>query len=512
MTSPMGEAAAIQNQIEAARAAGQRGPLRAVIDIGSNSVRLVIYGGPERAPAAIVNEKVLCGLGRGLRATGRLGEEPMESALGALSRYRRLLDGYGDIDVQTVATSAVRDADNSDAFLSAAADLGVPVRVLTGREEGLYAGLGVLSAEPSAEGLVGDLGGGSLELMKIGRGAPAAAIDSLVLGPLRLMGEGLRLGEPALRAHIDATLKASIEAHDLRAETLYLVGGAWRNIARVEMQLKDYPLAILHNFTMTKGDALALCRLVAGQSAGSLGKVPGVSRRRVEALPIAAVVLERLIEIAGVERLIVSAAGVREGLLFDQLSAADRAADPLFVGLGAMAERLSPDVAFAAAATEFTADLFSDETPEDRRRREAACAVCDIGAFWHPDHRGDLAYGHILRAPVTGFDHPSRVFAALAVFHRYEGRKAEPANFNEARLLDPGQRRRAMLLGLCLRFAGALAPKSAALLKKAKLTRAGDQLVLRLTNDAAALLGETPDKRLTSLADELGLEIALEID
>ncbi|MEL7030035.1 MAG: Ppx/GppA family phosphatase, partial [Pseudomonadota bacterium] len=247
------------------------------------------------------------------------------------------------------------------------------------------------------------------------------------------------------------------------------------------------------------------CEATRSQSLESLSRIPEISRRRLETLPTAAVVLERLILASGVKRLSVSAAGLREGVLYDNLSPDKRALDPLAEGAREFGRRLSPNLAFAKAAARFTAPLFSDETPEEARLREAACSMVDIGAFLHPDHRDFPSYTNILHAPLTGIDHPGRVFVALAIFHRYAGRREPPKPAASERILTTDERRRAMLLGLTLRLAGSVAPKSGKSLDGCRLERTSDELIFSLEPEVRPLFGEVEERRLSTLAGELGL-------
>ena len=142
-------------------------PPRAVIDIGSNTVRLVIYEGSRRAPETVWNEKVAARLGRDISTTGRIPQEAEDEALAALARYALIIQDLGIDDVQAVATAAARDAKNGQEFLAKVAALGLEPRLLSGEEEACISANGALGAFPGAHGVVADLGGGSLELVSI---------------------------------------------------------------------------------------------------------------------------------------------------------------------------------------------------------------------------------------------------------------------------------------------------------------------------------------------------------
>ncbi|MFZ5618451.1 MAG: Ppx/GppA family phosphatase, partial [Pseudomonadota bacterium] len=284
---------------------------QAVIDIGSNSVRLVIYDGPRRAPFPICNEKSLCGLGRDTSEDGRLNPRAVESALETLARFKRLLAEHGDPAARTVATAAVREAKDGPQFVERVRALGLEVETIGGREEASLAAFGVASFEPGATGLVGDMGGGSLELVAVNNGVAGDAV-SLSIGPLRLMQHSKGDLKAAAR-EIDQALASVTWLKDRRPETLYAVGGAWRAIARINMQLRRHPLPVLHHYELSARQAIETCDLVARQSRSSLEVTPGVSAKRIDTIPFAAIVMRRLLEDARINKISVSAGGLREG-------------------------------------------------------------------------------------------------------------------------------------------------------------------------------------------------------
>ena len=479
----------------------------AVIDVGSNSVRLVLYRLEGRAIWQVYNEKVLAGLGRNLGETGRLSPEGVSAAMAALRRFRAVLDGAGPAEVFTAATAAVREARDGRAFVERVrAETGLSIRVLAGEEEAHYSALGVIAGQPRAEGVVGDLGGSSLELVRIAGGRPAAGV-TLPLGPFALGApspvEPQHLG-PRIRSRLETARPA------YAAACLHAVGGAWRNIALIHMEATQYPLRIVQQYEMTAREALEAARFVAQQSRASLERMPGVSRKRAETLPYAALVLEALVETLGFERVSLSAYGLREGLLLDALPAEARGRDPLIEGCAAIgarqgaAEHLGPVLqAWLAPVWRRLAPLFPDGG--DAVLLAAACRLADMGARLHPDHRAGLAFDQVLRAPTPGQSHPERAFLAAAVFARFTA--APPASRSLERLLSPERLRRARALGAAMRLGCDLSGRSAELLFRTRLTLDDQGLLLSVEKDAQDLtLGEQTKKRLASLAGALQLE------
>lgn len=481
---------------------------QAVIDIGSNSVRLVIYDGPRRAPFPICNEKSLCGLGRDMSDDGRMNPRAVESALETLARFKRLLAEHGDPPTQTVATAAVREAKDGPAFVERVRALGLDVETIGGREEATLAAFGVASFEPGATGLVGDMGGGSLELVAISNGTAGDAV-SLSIGPLRLMQHS-KGDLKAAAKEIDQALAGVSWLKAGRFETLYAVGGAWRAIARVNMQLRRHPLPVLHHYELPARQAIETCDLVARQSRSSLEATPGVSSKRIDTIPFAAIVMRRLLEEARIGRISVSAGGLREGLLFRALSAEERAFDPLLAGAAFLAARMAPEEESGAAYSEMIDGLFPGETAAQKRIRMASCLLADIGAYFHPDLRAEHAFDTALRAPFYGVTHPERAAIALSLYCRHEGAKTPSGLGDIVAMMTEEERKRATDIGLALRFSAAVAPKAPQAIRRCSLRSDRYRLVFTAPADMKPLIDETQRKRLDALAASLGLSTAIE--
>jgi exopolyphosphatase/guanosine-5'-triphosphate,3'-diphosphate pyrophosphatase len=483
----------------------------AVIDVGSNSVRLVIYRVDGRALWTIYNEKVVAGLGKDLPTTGRLSAEGVEAAIGALRRFRAVLDGWKAEEVTTAATAAVRDAADGRAFLQRVKDeTGLDVRTLTGEEEARYAALGVLCGQPDAEGVVGDLGGSSLELVRLG-GMTRIEGVTLPLGPFSL-GAPKLLNIERMRRTVDDHLAPFVGRYS--TPEFHAVGGAWRNIALLHMKMADYPLHVAHQYEISRADALDLTRFVERQSRSSLEGIEGLSKKRYDTLPYSALVLERLIERLAVDRLVFSAYGVREGMLLEAMPPEVRQLDPLIEGCEALtAQRgISPELGHALEA--WLGPLFEQLPPlfggRDAALTSAACRLADMGARLHPDHRADLAFDQVLRAPLAGLSHPERAFLASVAFSRHAASGQPPGAAAVSRILSPERRQRARALGSAIRLGSDLSGHNARLLEKSGLAIKGDKLSLTvLTGWEDMLLGEQSTRRAQALASALKLKLEL---
>ena len=478
----------------------------AVIDVGSNSVRLVLYRLDGRALWTVYNEKVLAGLGRDLAATGCLAPAGVETAMVALGRFKALVDASRPSQVFAVATAAVRDAADGPAFKQRVeAETGLTLRVLSGAEEARYAALGVLAGAPASTGLVGDLGGASLELTPLASDKVDEGV-TLPLGPFSFSEHG-RFDPARIEAAVARHLRPL--GSRFRTHTLNAVGGAWRNLAFLHMRLSHYPLEIIHQYEIGRGDALEALRFVRQQSRASLERIEGLSRRRVDALPHAAVVLEGLIEQLGIQHVVMSAYGLREGLLLEAMRPADRRRDPLIEGCAALGSRFGVADALGTALEAWLGGAFATLEPvfddRDGALLAAAARLAELGAQLHPDHRADLIFEQVLRAPISGMTHPERAFLACASFARHTANAALPEPFILARLLSPERLQRARALGAALRLGCDLSGRSPELLAHASLEFRANSVVLKADEGwAATLLGEQTAKRASTLAGLLG--------
>ena len=375
----------------------------AVVDIGSNSVRLVIYQGSWRSTPALHNEKTICAIGRNMVSSGRLDEAGMQLALETLARFRELCRGYQVQDVGAVATAAARDATNGRDFIRAAEKaLGYPIQILAGEDEARIAAEGTIAGIPDADGLVADLGGGSLDMVTVDANKTGIAV-TLPFGPLRLMDySGGNLNKA--RDLVGNTLGEFQLAKILKGRSLYAVGGIWRALAHVDMDEQNYPLNVLHQYTIPAGRAVKLCRVISGLSRKSLERMHSVPKRRAEALPYGALVMEEMLRGFNLKQVVISAYGLREGVLQSRLSPEERAKDPLIEFAHDVNRRESRTEAHGGELFGWTRALFPNETAPQRRVREAICLFSDCAWRRHPDDRAIGALQQVLRGAYAAAD------------------------------------------------------------------------------------------------------------
>lgn len=481
-----------------------------IVDLGSNSVRLVVFEGRGHNPQAIFNEKAVLGLGRGLQHTGRLNEQAIEAALTVLTRYHALARAMRADPLEVLATAAVRDAENGPDFIAAlrARMPGVPISVLSGEREAMYSAAGVLLGFPGADGILGDLGGGSLELVRLAEGRAHEAA-SLPLGAIRL-AERAGGEMPRARAAAEEELAKVPWLTAGTGRDLYLVGGAWRALARIHIAQTSYPLAIVHHYVLGRDEARDLAGVVMAASTRVLERMPGAPRKRLGDLPYAALVLRRLLRATGASRVVFSANGLREGWYAGLLPASIRGADPLLSAARELGEGWGRDPDLPPALMSWLEPLFADAGPAARMLREAACWLSDIGAHDHPEYRAEQSFLRVLRQHGVGLDHHARAFLALVVATRYEAEPNAPFLAATRVLLDPGAIRRAEALGAALGLAYTLCGGTPGLLAGASLGAGKGQLRLRLSGGGGLFAGESLQRRIEELAAALGLKGVVE--
>ena len=478
-----------------------------VLDVGSNSIRLVVFEGLRRAPAPLFNERELCGLGATLVETGALARDAVAPALAALRRFSAAAEALGVGPLDAVATAAVREASDGESFQAAVArETRFSLRILSGEEEARYAALGVVSAFPAASGLMADLGGGSLELVRLERGR-LAEHATLPLGVLRLgsLAPGRRT---ALAAERLGTLKW-LDA--VRGAPVYLVGGAWRALARLHMAAESYPIAVVHHHRMSPAVARETAKEYAAADPRSLRPGPeGMWPRRLATVPSGGAVLKALLKAAAPGEVLFSAFGLREGLLFDRLPAAVRAQDPLLDACRSIARRDGRSLVYAEALEAWLARAALPALDPHREILPAAAFLSEIAWRQHPDLRAADAFTRIARAPFVGIDHPGRVFLALAVANRYKSALPDESVQAADRLLPQGEQDAARVLGLALRLAERLSCGEPAVLDGARIAVEGDRLMLRLRPEHRPLASGKARAAAEALARTLDCTFSLE--
>jgi exopolyphosphatase/guanosine-5'-triphosphate,3'-diphosphate pyrophosphatase len=489
------------------------GPPIAVIDIGSNSVRLVIYEGLTRAPTPIFNEKVLAGLGRQVQTTGLLAQDAIDTALAALRRFRALCDTLQVRRMWAIATAACRDARNGHKFIAEAERITrTSISILSGRREAHLTALGIVSGIHKPDGIVGDLGGGSLELVDV-HGSRVRGGVTLPLGGLALQdiaGKSLKKAEKFVEEAFDDLAML----HGGEGRTLYAVGGTWRALARLHMWQTGYPFHVMHNYRIAAREALEFSRLVHRVDTETLSKIEVVNAARRPLLAYAALVMENLVRTIKPKEVVISVLGVREGLLYSLLGARERTRDPLITAasdLNVLRSRSPRHGEELIAWTDrFIESSGLDENADERRLRHAACLLGDIGWRAHPDYRGEQSMNIIAHGAFVSIDHPGRAYLALSVYYRHAGLSEDELSPRLRELATTRMLDRARVLGAAMRVAYILTAGQSGVLPKTPMQVRRGKLILRLPGAYGKLTSDRLFSRVRQLARLVGRDAAIE--
>ena len=478
-------------------------PPYGIIDIGSNSVRVVIYDQLGRAPLPRFNEKSLCRLADGLAETGVIAEDNFNRCVEALRRFRAIAGAMGVTRLDATATEAVRRASNGKALIEAIrTEAGVNVRILSGAEEARFAALGVISGFFRPVGVVGDMGGGSLELSEALDDRVGDEWVSLPLGALPIETIMEQEGDDA-KDRIDALLDKEVPASLAHHATFFAVGGGWRSFAKAHMQTMEAPVQVVHGYRITAREARDFAKTLLRLSPDEMVEL-GISRRRTRTMPAAALLLNRVLKHLAPKHVVFSALGLREGWLYSQLEHDERYLDPLVEGAQLIGLPASRVPEFAPALVSWTDNVHKDEKPADIRLRVALCALSDLGWRDHPDIRAEESFRRVLQFPFIGLNHEERAFLAVAIHARYAGDLDAPYLSEVLKLLPAEDRRRAQVLGRAILLAYRLSGGMPSVLASSRLSIGAKRLRLEVGHAARVPDSEAVSDRLSLLAEAVG--------
>ncbi|MFK7941052.1 MAG: Ppx/GppA family phosphatase [Roseovarius sp.] len=481
-----------------------------VVDVGSNSVRLVVFDGAARSPAYFYNEKIMCALGAGMSEIGYLNPEGRVRALNAIKRFQILGAGMNTGPLTAVATAAVREAkDGPDFCRDVLEQTGLNIHVIDGREEARLSAQGVLLGWPGSYGLVCDIGGSSMELAAIKGGTVGARVSS-DLGPLKLRDiKGGRRARKTLIRDTLAQMKAELGDQEDR---LFLVGGSWRAIAKIDMLRRGYPLNVLHEYRMTAKAVRETAKFIATNDLDDLRSQSGISSGRISLVPHAAEVLREVVKAFKPHDIAISSYGIREGMLYEQMPQRLRDRDPLIEACRFAEAKDARVPGFGKVLYSFIMPLFKSAKPERQRMIKAACLLHDVSWRAHPDYRAEVCFDNATRANLGGLKHSERVFLGLALLHRYTNNRAGTRFEGMDSLISEKDQHQAEILGKAMRFGAMLWLDENEAPGKLRWFPKKQVLELRLTKGATPLYGEVAEARLQSLASTLEADIMVKTD
>lgn len=472
-----------------------------VVDIGSNSVRLVVFDGAARSPAYFYNEKIMCGLGAGMTESGRLNPQGRQRALAALKRFQYLARGMDLPPLTAVATAAVRDAEDGPDFCDRVLrECGLQIHVIDGEEEARLSAQGVLLGWPGAYGLICDIGGSSMELAEINQGQVGKRVTS-PLGPLKL--KDIPGGAKGRKAHIKQVVEELQARMGPQSNRLFLVGGSWRAIARIDMERRGYPLHVLHEYRMSTKSVRDTARFIAASDLEDLRARCSLSATRMALVPYAIEVLKRLVQVFRPKDIAISSYGIREGLLYEQMPQRLRDRDPLIEACLFAEAKDARLPGFGRDLYDFILPLFRGAKPARLRLVQAACLLHDVSWRAHPDYRAETCFDNATRANLGGLKHSERVFLGLALLHRYRNKRTGTRFEDLFDILDPREQQEAEILGKAMRFGAMLWMSEGGHIGELDWRPKKKVLSLRLSEGAWPLYGEVAEARLMSLAGSL---------
>ncbi len=463
---------------------------------------------------AVYNEKVLAGLGRELKQTGRLHASGRKEALAAIKRFNRIGHEQRLDNILIGATAALREAEDAPEFIEKVrAETGLDITAVSGDEEARLTALGLVAAEPRAKGVAADLGGASLELIKVNRSKVGPGV-SYKVGPFQMLGGKLsgekELDAPGLKDRINRAMDQS-DPEFKTGQNLYLIGGAWRNLASIHQQRHLYPLRTLQAYELMPGAAQDLARWAYGPGQADLLNWPDIPQRRAETLPYSGLLLDILLERLRPAKIIISTFGLRQGLIYNALPDELRQRDALLDGCRDLARGNLQGQGFARPLWDFLTPI-NDHCPavfdrdNENRIRLAACYLAGIGKGLHPDYRAELVFDDVLYAPLSGLTHKERAYLALILFHSYTSKRNYPNPGAMNLLLSLKERQAAFIYGSAMRLGVVASGRSAALLDPFTLRANHKTLTLIAEPDFQELVTERVTHRLGKLATLLGLK------
>ena len=473
-----------------------------VIDVGSNSVRLVVFDGAARSPAYFYNEKLMCALGSGLSKTGILNPEGKLRAIKAIRRFKHLANAMGIPELTAVATAAVREASDGEEFCREVYEATEQkIWIIDGREEARLSAQGILLGWPGSYGLVCDLGGSSMELAEINNGKVGRRVTSR-LGPLKLME--IQGGRAARAKFIRATIKELALKMGPQHNRLFLVGGSWRALARIDMARTNYPLLVLHEYRMDVASVHKTLDYIEKNSGAELQNESSLSEARFSLVPFAGEVLDVILGVFEPKDIAVSSYGLREGMLYEQMSDDIRARDPLIEACKVSEKSDARVPGMGKSLNKFVAPLFPNASMDLLRVIKAACMLHDVSWRAHPDYRAEICFDNATRANLGGLKHAERVFLGLALMHRYKNKRDDERFAPLIELLDKDDIKNAEILGKAMRLGAMMWVSEGVQRAKLKWDPNPPKVTLKLSEGSQALFGEIAAARLASLADSLG--------
>ena len=470
-----------------------------------------MYDDLSRAPFPRFNEKAMVALGAGLDDEGNFTENTISRALHAVTRLCSIAKAMEVHRIDVIATEATRRAGNGSQLIDAIREqTGLEARVLSGQEEAWFSAYGVVSGFYQPKGMMGDMGGGSLEVAEVLTDEVGERMASMPLGALPVT-EKLKDGYGSAKKWVDSILSECLPPL-LTDSVFYAVGGGWRALARIHIATQERPISVVHGFEIPAEELRTLARKIAKMTPEEVAELPDVPSRRIATLPASALVMSRVLRQMQPDVVAFSAYGVREGWLYQQLDEQERHRDPLLESAQAIGLPMARVPAFSEALGEWTDDLFPAETECERRLRLAVCALTDIAWREHEKIRAKDSFMRLAQFPFIGLSHSERAFISVAILARYSGKMDDDVKNVIGDLLSATELRRADILGRTLLLGHRFSASVPEILGHARIRINTDTVSLEILNAQSIPDSDAVQTRLRQLAKAAGVDNAEIVD
>jgi len=464
-----------------------------IIDIGSNSIRLVVFDGPKRSPLYLYNEKVFYRLGQKSVGGQNFTDKILAEVTNIVDRFVTISRNMKAVKIIAFGTSALREANNSTDLIRLVLDrTGINVEIISGETEAEYAAKGILLGFPNSFGVICDLGGNSVEFGTILEGKVINCKTAL-LGPLAL-NKLFRINKDA-KNHMKTIIGSLniIQQNDLRKK-LFLIGGSWRAIAKFHMELTGYPLKIIQGYKIKAKELKKTLSLISSEVGKKRLLMTNIPNERLELLPHSANLLEIILETYRFDTVIFSSFGVREGIIFDQLSEKERNRDPLLEAAKYFERKDSRFPKLSRSVFNWIAPFHKTFNKKNKRLIFAACKLHDISWIAHPDYKMEMCLELITRSNISGITHKDRMFLAAILLFRHKIKSEVIQELDLFNLVSKRKRGIAMVIGKSLRLASTFFGEKD-LFKEIKISVKNDEVVLTIPEHLKSLNGEIVERR-----------------
>ena len=422
-----------------------------IIDIGSNSIRLVVFDGPRRSPLYLYNEKVFFRLG--LQSFGKkaFDNATLKAVSRIINRYVAICQNMEIHKIIMFGTSALREASNSDVLVEEIRkNTSICVDVISGEKEAFYAAQGILLGFPNAEGIICDLGGNSVEFANICKRV-IAECNSTLLGPLAITKLENKIED--IDRYIRKQLLGAVNANAAKDKPFFLIGGSWRAIAKIHMQRTQYPLKIIQGYKVKSKKIKKTLEFIQDSSFITKYDEINISADRLELLPLSARLLEIIIDELQIKTLTFSSFGVREGFLYHNLSEAEKKKDPLIEAAKFFEKKETRFPNMSKHTFKWISPLYENLPRKTKRVILAATKLHDIAWIAHPDYKTEMCLELVTRSNISGLSHKERVFLAMILLFRHKAKPEKVFNSKLFKIVSKKKRKIARVLGKGLKLA-----------------------------------------------------------